>query len=183
MQFDAGWFDQKLDTTSGVIDAQWTGRYNIDATPRGVYVFPSKGLAPMALNFKPENSRMEKILGPLEKELMGILWRASAPLTGREIFESLRQHRRVAYTTVLTVLERLVPKELVIKDKVEGRYLYSATSTQEEFTAQVSRNVLAGLMELSPTQTVAAMVDLLDQQNPAELQALMDLIQQRQAEK
>jgi len=137
----------------------------------------------MALNFKPENSRMEKILGPLEKELMGILWRATAPLTGREIFESLRQHRRVAYTTVLTVLERLVPKDLVLKDKVEGRYLYSPTSTQDEFTAQVSRNVLAGLLELSPTQTVAAMVDLLDQGNPGELQALMDLIQARQAEK
>ena len=136
----------------------------------------------MAINFKPENSRMEKILGPLEKELMTILWRATTPLTGREIFESLREHRRVAYTTVLTVLERLVPKSMVNKDKVEGRYLYSPTQTQDEFTAQVSRNVLAGLLELSPTQTVAAMVDLLNQNNPGELQALMDLIQERRGQ-
>lgn len=134
----------------------------------------------MGLNFKPGNSHMEKILGPLEKELMQILWRASDKLTGREIFESLRAHRRVAYTTVLTVLERLGPKDLVLKEKVDGRYLYSAVVSEEELTAEVSHEVLKGLLELSPTQTVAAMVDLLDQNNPSELQALMDLIQERQ---
>ena len=137
----------------------------------------------MAINFRPGNQTMEKILGPLEKDLMQILWRAQGPMTGRDIFEMLRERRRVAYTTVLTVLERLVPKGLVSKDKVEGRYLYTATQSQEEFTANVSRSVLAGLMELSATQTVAAMVDILDKSNPDDLQGLMDLIQQRREAK
>ena len=137
----------------------------------------------MAINFRPGNQTMEKILGPLEKDLMQILWRAQGPMTGRDIFEMLREKRRVAYTTVLTVLERLVPKGLVSKDKVEGRYLYTATQTQDAFTAAVSRSVLAGLMELSATQTVAAMVDILDKSNPDDLQGLMDLIQQRRESK
>ena len=136
----------------------------------------------MGISFKPDNARMEKILGPLEKELMGILWRADKALTGREIFEALRQSRRVAYTTVLTVLERLVPKGLVNKDKVDGRYMYTAQQTQEEFTATVSRSVLSGLYELSPSHTVAAMVDIIDQSNPDELDELLELIKQRKAQ-
>ncbi|UER55461.1 hypothetical protein HJG43_13970 [Kineosporiaceae bacterium SCSIO 59966] len=44
-------------------------------------------------------------LGPLEREIMSCLWAAQGPLTVREVHAELSEHRQVAYTTVMTVLQ------------------------------------------------------------------------------
>src|SRR5205814_9573768 len=45
-----------------------------------------------------------------ELELMKIVWRHDEPVTVRDVYEELRQHRTVAYTTVLTNMKTLEQK-------------------------------------------------------------------------
>jgi predicted transcriptional regulator len=63
-----------------------------------------------------------KGLGPLEAEVMRVLWRAREPLTVRAVLERLNRRRRqpLAYTTVMTVLARLADKDILHRH-LDGR--------------------------------------------------------------
>lgn len=65
----------------------------------------------------------EKVLGPLEAEVMDQLWATSAGgLNVRDMLERLNAGRDVplAYTTVMTVMARLAEKEILCRER-EGR--------------------------------------------------------------
>lgn len=63
-----------------------------------------------------------KGLGPLEAQVMQILWAAREPLTVRDVLERLNRGRRpsLAYTTVMTVMTRLADKEILLRE-LDGR--------------------------------------------------------------
>ena len=46
-------------------------------------------------------------LGELEREVMDHLWNAPEPQTVRQVHEALSARRDLAYTTIMTVLQRL----------------------------------------------------------------------------
>ena len=74
-------------------------------------------------------------LGDLEREVMRQLWAATGPMTVRQVHEALSRRRDLAYTTVMTVLDRLTKKGVVTREKADRAYLYAATQTREEATA------------------------------------------------
>ncbi len=47
-------------------------------------------------------------LGELEEAIMEIVWQRDAEVTVREVWEALQPTRSLAYTTVMTVMSRLV---------------------------------------------------------------------------
>jgi predicted transcriptional regulator len=83
-----------------------------------------------------------RLLGPLEAEVMKLLWKAGRPMTVRALLERINKARdpQLAYTTVMTVMSRLVDKGVLAR-KREGRgYVYeTAVSDQAELAV---RNVL-----------------------------------------
>ena len=60
------------------------------------------------------------LIGELEQAVMDILWSRSAPLSVRDVHELMAPDRDLAYTTVMTVLDRLAKKGLVLRD-LDGR--------------------------------------------------------------
>jgi predicted transcriptional regulator len=76
-----------------------------------------------------------KRLGDLERKVMDVLWdSASGPLTGRQVADHLGDR---AYTTVLTILDRLRRKEMV-KRTTEGRiHRFTASDTRESYMAEL----------------------------------------------
>jgi len=82
-------------------------------------------------------------VGELEGQVLDQLWAAEGWLSCREVLERLGDRNR-AYTTVLTVLSRLVEKGLVER-REEGRgHLYRAVGDADELTAQAIGALLAG---------------------------------------
>lgn len=81
-------------------------------------------------------------LGDLEREVMTQLWAAAGPLTVRQVHERLSRDRDLAYTTVMTVLDRLAKKGVVTREKADRAYLYAAAQTREEMTASVMLDAL-----------------------------------------
>lgn len=69
-------------------------------------------------------------LGPLEAELMELVWKLDRPLSVRDLLERLNEGRKspLAYTTVMTVASRLAEKGALARRR-EGRgYLYEAAA-------------------------------------------------------
>jgi len=114
-------------------------------------------------------------VGGLEIQILNQLWAADGWLTGRELWERLGDESR-AYTTVMTVLGRLVEKDLVERVE-EGRgHLYRAAGDPDELTAQAISSLLAATHD--PRMALAHFVENLDDPDLlAELAAVLERVQ------
>ena len=74
-----------------------------------------------------EQGRTAAGLGPLEAEVMGVLWRAGRPLPVREVAAALNAERTatLAYTTVMTVMSRLAGKGILARSRAGRRFVYA----------------------------------------------------------
>jgi predicted transcriptional regulator len=108
-------------------------------------------------------------LGDLEREVMTQLWESAGPLTVRQVHELVAHERGLAYTTVMTVLDRLAKKGVVTRQKADRAYLYTPAQTREEMTASVMLDALSA----SPDQD-AALAYFVGQLPPEALRAALE---------
>lgn len=85
-------------------------------------------------------------VGQLEREILEQLWRAPRPISGRELAGLLPPPER-AYTTVMTILSRLMAKGLVERELIDGTYRYRAAGTPEELAAQAIERLVASVTD------------------------------------
>ncbi|MEO6881875.1 MAG: BlaI/MecI/CopY family transcriptional regulator [Mycobacteriaceae bacterium] len=107
-------------------------------------------------------------MGELERAVMDQLWASRTPQTVRQVHEALAE-RALAYTTVMTVLQRLAKKGLVTQERDERAHRYAASRPREE--------LVAGLMVDALSQTDvrgrhAALVSFVGRVSPDEAAAL-----------
>ena len=88
-------------------------------------------------------ARLGGELGPLEAEIMDHAWKRSGPVTVREVVDSVGARHRLAYTTVMTVMERLSNKGFLIRRKVGRAYSYEPRLSRDDYSAGLVRSVLA----------------------------------------
>ncbi|MGX1115737.1 putative transcriptional regulator [Streptomyces ambofaciens] len=80
-------------------------------------------------------------LGDLERAVLDCLWQSDEPLTVREVHEALTE-RHLAYTTVMTTLQRLARKGLVRQDAQARAHRFSAVATREEMFTELMTDAL-----------------------------------------
>jgi len=85
----------------------------------------------------------------------------------REVLESLPIERVLAYTTVLTVLDRLTKKALVTRERDGRAWRYTPAGTRESLTAETMRASLG-----HATDRRTALLHFLDGATPEELDDL-----------
>lgn len=88
------------------------------------------------------DARGARPLGELEAAVMQRLWSWGRPAAVREVRDDLANERVLAYTTVMTVLDNLHSKELVVRVKQGRAFVYSPRLTREEHTAGLLEQVL-----------------------------------------
>ncbi|MGH2573291.1 MAG: BlaI/MecI/CopY family transcriptional regulator [Actinomycetota bacterium] len=81
-------------------------------------------------------------LGELESGIMQILWRGGQPATVREVHGELGSKRDLAYTTVMTVMDRLWRKGLLRREPRGRAFQYIAAISEAEFTAGLMHSLL-----------------------------------------
>lgn len=92
------------------------------------------------------------ILGELENAIMAVLWERTDPTSVRDVHEELQRGRTIAYTTVMTVLDRLAKKKLVTR-ALDGRaWLYRPAQSRVELYVAAINDVL---LEVAPDERVA----------------------------
>ena len=87
----------------------------------------------------------EKLLGELELAVMRVLWSRDSA-TVRDVLAVITQDRTLAYTTVKTVMGRLVNKGLLAAEKHGRTHHYRASYTREALEAQAAGQVVQSLI-------------------------------------
>jgi len=89
------------------------------------------------------NAAKSMSLGRLESAVMEILW-ANGESRVHEVVDAL--DRGLAYTTVMTTLDRLYKKGLLDRTKQDRAYVYSAKLTLAEWERRRASDLVAGFL-------------------------------------
>lgn len=110
-------------------------------------------------------------LGQLEATVMAFVWTAEAPVTVRDVVESVQRDRAIAYTTVMTVMDNLHSKGFLARERVGRAYVYRATRAREQYEAELMEEVLASSSDRSAT--LLHFVEQISVEELAELRSLI----------
>ncbi|MEZ4361629.1 MAG: BlaI/MecI/CopY family transcriptional regulator [Kofleriaceae bacterium] len=117
-----------------------------------------------------------RVLGELEQRVMELLW-DEAPLAVREV-----QHKvggQLAYTTLMTTLDRLYKKGLLARDKHGLAFVYRPAVDRAEYQRRVVEAAVTPLLERGADAVLAAFVDVAADVDEAHLKQLERLIAAR----
>jgi predicted transcriptional regulator len=125
---------------------------------------------------------LAKVLGDLEARVMTVVWALGRPSSARTVHERVAREHNVAIHTVITVLNKLVEKGLLRREKRDDLLHFEATLSEEEFRSQASRQVVEGILSFGPDAVTASFVDVLAERDPEQLAELARLIERRMKE-
>lgn len=126
--------------------------------------------------FKLDQRGLARVFGELEAEIMDALWTMGAG-TVAEVGAALDD--RVHYKTLMTVMNRLVEKEVLSRRRRSRAYVYRPVESREAFLERVSRRVVEGLVQDFGDVALAQFVATLDSVDPALLAQLERMIRAR----
>lgn len=119
------------------------------------------------IDFQPHKKDIRKVLGDLEATVMEATWQLEKGDV-KAIHRRVNQEKKVAVTTVATILDRLHKKGLVKRRLLTTyslRYEYSPALSKAEFETAVVRDVFKGLLETFEETTIYYLVNELGLEN------------------
>ena len=98
-----------------------------------------------------EGEQLETFLGPLEAKVIEVIWSSKKkPVTVREIYEILKKQTKIAYTTVMSTMNRLYEKGLLDRRIERGKgglyYVYWPKVGEQNFKKSAVRQVISSLL-------------------------------------
>jgi predicted transcriptional regulator len=120
-------------------------------------------------------------LGPLEQRLLDALW-AKGSATVRELLED--GHEDLAYTTVMTTLDRLYKKNVLMREGEGRAYRYTPRLSREELHREVAGQAFRQLLDASPASTLplSFLVEILGERDAQLLNDLRKLVEKKRRE-
>jgi predicted transcriptional regulator len=103
---------------------------------------------------------MKYSLGILEEQIMDILWEEKR-CSARKILTRL-EGRKLAYTTVATILQRLYDKGLASRQESQGGHIYSPKVSREKYTKNVAYSFLKKFISSFGDTAIASFADSID---------------------
>ncbi|MEW6020087.1 MAG: BlaI/MecI/CopY family transcriptional regulator [Pseudomonadota bacterium] len=127
-------------------------------------------------SLRTSQTGIRQMLGDLEADIMEICW-SQSPCSVRDVHEMLASERKIAYTTVMTVMGRLADKGLLAREQQGRAYSYSPSCTRDQFCSDAIGTVMQGLLGGFGEPVLSQFVDTVGEQDAAKLDELMRLIE------
>jgi predicted transcriptional regulator len=118
------------------------------------------------------------LAGELESAIMEILW-AKGAMKGRDLHAEIRREKEIAYTTALTVLDRLSKKGFIKKDPGSGTITFSPNISREIYKNSVAEDLVRKAFEVSPDLAVSAFAGHISTMAREDLDRLEKLIEEK----
>lgn len=105
--------------------------------------------------------RSKITLGELEAEIMRVIW-GEAESTVRSVLDKIQKKRKVAYTTIMTIMTRLHERGLLGRSvDAGGAYVYFPRETKEKFFSRASGSLITKMLQDYGEVAVAQFADIL----------------------
>ena len=145
---------------------------------------PDKMKSPRFLlrGFRRPNEVASLALGKLERQVLDEAWRRGE-VSVREVFVVFDE--QVAYTTLMTTLDRLYKKKLLERRKDGRAFLYSPALSREEFEHGIREDVIDGLLGHGAEgvgPVLACIVDTVSERDRELLDELDRLVKEKKRE-
>jgi len=120
-------------------------------------------------------------LGPLEQRMLDVLW-ARGSATVRELVDGVC--RDLAYTTVMTTLDRLFKKTLLTRSEEGRAYRYAPRFSREELHREAAHHAIQQLLDVSPASSLplSFLVEILSERDAQLLDDLRKLVESKRHE-
>jgi predicted transcriptional regulator len=125
------------------------------------------------MSLLPDYRPKQLSLGPLETEILHIIWELGS-VTVKDVHDRILSdpNRELAYTSVTTVLRRLTEKGWLACDKQGRAFYWRPLVTKQQAEAIVAHEQLHRFLAVGNPDVVAAFADSLDQASCEQIQAI-----------
>jgi len=129
--------------------------------------------------FKSSHEMLENRLGALERDVLAVVWERGE-ISVRDACAQLGSG--VAYTTVMTTMDRLFKKRLLARRKVGRAFVYRAAATRDELEGAVASELMQSLLQGhrgEPLPLLSSLVDAVSERDRALLDELERLVREK----
>lgn len=116
-------------------------------------------------------------LGALETEVMEAIWRRGGEVRVRDMHARFRA--RLAYTTLMTTMDRLYKKSLLERRKEGRAFLYSARVTRRQLAFHAGAGLIRDLLDSEGEPALSFLVDAVTDRDRELLDRLERLVREK----
>ncbi len=117
-------------------------------------------------------------LGELEKQIMDVVWERKH-CSVRDVLTRLQKDRKLAYTTVMTVMGRLVEKGVLVR-KLHGlSYLYEPKVNREKFVSSYVHNMFKTAVSTLGQEAVTHFIKEIQKLSPERRNKLIKMLDKK----
>lgn len=122
------------------------------------------------------------VLGPLEWRVLDALWRRATPGTVRDLQPDFPE---IAYTTLMTTLDRLYRKEILARTKAGRAFVYAPRQSRAAFDSHRATRALLAAVERGggARPVLSCFVEAIGNHDETLLAELETLVRARRAER
>jgi predicted transcriptional regulator len=131
--------------------------------------------------YQTAKKTLSSFFGPLELAVLEVLWSRSESLSVKAL---QKDFPHVAYTTLMTTLDRLYKKKALTRTKRGRAFFYEACLTREEVQSGLASVVFKALLggDVGVRLVLSSFVEAVSQRDDLLLEDLEGLVRQRRAE-
>ena len=97
-------------------------------------------------------------LTPVELELMEILWKIGQG-TVHDVLAHLPANRRLAYTSVSTILDKYAVAPILVTEKLGRQHIYIPTLSKQVFASHSIKKIVNQMFSGNPVELVAYLMN------------------------
>lgn len=127
-------------------------------------------------NISLANKGLAKVLGDLESQVMDVVWDLDT-VTVRTVRDQLEEkQKKLAFNSVMTVMNRLIEKGLLKKKKQGGVYQYQTTVSRSDLSKDVATDMINSLFGDQLLLNSVNFMDLSEQLDQETIQKLKNFL-------
>lgn len=114
-----------------------------------------------------------KVLGELETEIMDIVWLHKKAISVKEVAETIRKKRKIAYTTAMTIMARLVNKGVLVRRLQGVSYLYKPKVSKDQFLAKTVHGIFSSVVSTLGEEVLTHFIKEIENIDPEKRRQLL----------
>ncbi|MCL4354278.1 MAG: BlaI/MecI/CopY family transcriptional regulator [Patescibacteria group bacterium] len=124
----------------------------------------------------------QKTLSDLEQEIMNFIWEQKE-CSVRDVLNFLNKDRKIAYTTVATIMHRLEKKGFILKREQEKAYIYKVKLNKKVYGKRIAESFIKKFVNSFGDVAISSFVEGIEDLPSDKKKYLLKLLQENEKHK